>query len=78
MVQNAVSFMPYNSPKSNRTDAEAFKILNQMQRLNTRGINKDTDISEDLDGDITVTEQKYSHSRCKWVKIALKATSLGV
>lgn len=54
--QNAVSFMAYNSSKSNRIDAEAFKILDQMQRLNTRGLNKHTDIFEDLDGDITVTE----------------------
>lgn len=76
--QNAVSFMPYNSSRSIKIDAKTFKILNQMQRLNPRGLNKDTDIFEYLDGDTTVTEQEYSQPSCKWVKIALKAISLGV
>lgn len=49
-----------------------------MQRLNPRSLNKDTDIFEYLDGDITVTEQEYSQLSCRLVKIAWKAISLGV
>lgn len=76
--QNAISLMPYNSSRRIRIDAKTFKILNQMQRLNPRSLNKDTDIFEYLDGDSTVTEQEYSQPSCKWVKIAQKAISLGV
>lgn len=76
--QNATSFMPYNSSRSFGIDAKTFKILNQMQRLKPRGLNKDTDIFKYLNGDNTVTEQQYSQSSCKWVKIALKAIILGV
>lgn len=72
--QNAVFFMPYNS-RSIRIDAKTFKILNQIQRLNPRGLNKDTDIFEYLDVDIAVTEEEYSQPSCKWVKIALKASA---
>lgn len=70
--------MLYNSPRSIRIDAKTFKILNQRQRLSPRGLNKDTDIFEYLDGDNTVIEQEYSQPSCKWVKIALKAVILGV
>lgn len=49
-----------------------------MQRLNPRGLNKDTEIFEYLDEDNTVTEQEYSKASCKWVKIALKEIILGV
>lgn len=49
-----------------------------MQRLNPRGLNKDTEIFEYLDEDNTVTEQEYSKASCKWVNIALKEIILGV
>lgn len=73
--QNAVSFMPYNSSRSIRTDAKTFKILNQIQWLNPRGLNKDTGNFEYLDVDIAITEKEYSQPSCKWVKVALKASA---
>lgn len=41
--QNAASFTPYNSTRSIGIDAKNFKTFNQMQRLNPRGLNKDTE-----------------------------------